>query len=61
MKIVGYGLRPCPSGTRIHDYKEIEKIADNLGHPTWRAPPQIDISKEGVSIDISAEFNQTIH
>ena len=40
----------------IHDPYEIEKIADNLGCPTWRAPPSFE--KTGTRYDFSPEFVQ---
>ena len=45
----------------LQDSREIEKIAANLGLPTWRAPPKIEEPKDGITIDTSAEFNQTTH
>ena len=44
----------------LQNPSEIERIAQNLRYPTWRAPPSIAREQEGQRIDSSAEFNQTL-
>ena len=40
----------------IHEPREIEKIAANLGYPTWRAPPSF--APNSIHFDSSSEFSQ---
>ena len=47
MKIIAFILNP----------REIEKIADNLKLPTWRAPPPF--AATGIRLDSGPQFAQT--
>ena len=50
MKIVAFLQNPS----------EIERIAQNLGLPTWRAPPKPKSIPQGIQIDTCAIYNQTL-